>query len=144
MKRLFFGLILACSSTILSAQAWEGAGDQKLQFGLQGSGNGHGLRATYDYGIHEMFSVGAGADLFLLNRNGSSPVFIYGRANFHLSSIIEGLPREWDIYPGANLGIIGDTFGFGIHAGVRYFFSPNMGVYGEFGNRNSLGLSLNW
>jgi hypothetical protein len=143
MKKLFLGLILAFTTQVSFAQAWEGPGDQKLQVGIQASGNGNGLKVMYDYGIHQMFSVGAGADIFLSNRAGGGILFVYGRTNFHLSSVISGMPKELDVYPGVNLGVIGDAFSFGAHLGARYFFTPKFGIFGEFGNRNSLGLSIN-
>ena len=48
------------------AQAWEGNGDQKLQIGFNGWGNGSGITATYDYGISKLISVGAGANFIFL------------------------------------------------------------------------------
>jgi hypothetical protein len=42
-------------------------GDQKLQVGLNGWGNGTGVTATYDYGVSKIISLGAGANLYFLD-----------------------------------------------------------------------------
>jgi len=68
---------------------------------------------------------------------------VFGRLNFHLQDPL-GLPSQWDIYPGVDLGLLGKsgTY-FGAHLGVRYFFNNNVGVYLEAGNNGSLGVSFN-
>ena len=48
------------------AQAWQGKGDQKLQVGFNGYGNGTGITGTYDYGVSDVISLsGAGANFTL-------------------------------------------------------------------------------
>lgn len=74
--------------------------------------------------------------------NKDNNFFVFGRLNAHLQQPL-GLPSKWDIYPGVDLGVLGKDFGIGAHIGVRYFFTPKVGIYGEFGNNGSLGVSFN-
>lgn len=143
-------LILLCSmifmGSMLSAQAWNGKGDQKLQLGFNGWGYGTGITGTYDYGLGKIVSVGGGANLYFdgyRDNNDDNKVFVFGRVGFHLQEPLS-LPEKWDIYPGVNLGVLGGEFGIGAHLGVRYFFNNNVGIYGEFGNNGSLGVSFNF
>lgn len=146
MKKLFLlGLFLAFSTGI-SAQAWNGKGDQKLQIGLNGWGYGTGITGTYDYGLGSIVSIGAGANFYFdgyKDDNDDNNIFLFGRLGFHLQEPL-GLPEKWDIYPGVNLGVLGKDFGIGAHLGVRYFFTNGIGIYGEFGNNGSLGVSFNF
>ena len=109
MKKLFFMMMVVALSQTSFAQAWNGSGDQKVQVGLSGWGNGTGITGTYDY---------------------------------HLQDPL-GLPEKWDIYPGVDVGVLGNTFGLGVHLGARYFFNDKFGVFLEAGNNGSLGVSIN-
>lgn len=144
-------LLLVCSMFFLGqtafAQAWNGKGDQKLQVGFNGWGYGTGITATYDYGLGNIVSLGAGANFFFDHDNdkyADDDFGVFGRVNFHLQEPLS-LPEKWDIYPGVDLGLLGKsgTY-FGAHLGVRYFFNNNVGIYGEFGNNGSLGVSFNF
>ncbi|MCQ4035696.1 DUF6646 family protein [Kaistella montana] len=144
-------LLLVCSMFFLGqmafAQAWNGKGDQKLQVGFNGWGYGTGITATYDYGLGNIVSLGAGANFFFDHNNdkyADDDFGVFGRVNFHLQEPLS-LPEQWDIYPGVDLGLLGKsgTY-FGAHLGVRYFFNNNVGIYGEFGNNGSLGVSFNF
>ncbi|MBU8883434.1 hypothetical protein CBW16_05470 [Flavobacteriaceae bacterium JJC] len=144
-------LLLVCSALFLGqmtfAQAWNGKGDQKLQIGFNGWGYGTGITATYDYGLGSIVSLGAGANFFFDHNNNKyadDDFGVFGRVNFHLQEPLS-LPEKWDIYPGVDLGLLGKsgTY-FGAHLGVRYFFNNNVGIYGEFGNNGSLGVSFNF
>ena len=53
------------------------------------------------------------------------------------------MESKWDIYPGLDLGVIGNTFGLGAHIGARYFFNDKFGAFVEIGNNGSIGLSIN-
>ncbi len=125
------------------AQAWQGKGDQKLQVGFSGWGNGTGLTATYDYGIANIVSVGAGANFYFDGYKDNHKAFVFGRLNVHLQDPL-GMPSHWDVYPGLDVGVLGDTFGLGAHLGVRYYFNNNVGAFIEAGNNGSLGLSFNF
>lgn len=132
--------------TAVSAQAWTGKGDQKVQAGLNAWGYGTGITATYDYGIANMVSIGAGANIYFSgyrDNNSNNNVFAFGRVNFHLNDALQ-LPEQWDIYPGLDLGVLGGNFGLGVHLGARYFFTQNWGAYLEAGNNGSIGVSYNF
>ena len=145
MKKLFLALLFAGLSQTAFSQAWNGQGDQKVQIGLSGWGNGTGITGTYDYGITDLISLGAGANLYFDNykdNNKDHKFFIFGRVNFHLQDILE-MPEKWDVYPGADVGVIGNTFGLGVHLGARYFINDKFGIFVEAGNNGSLGVSIN-
>lgn len=143
MNMLFVAVILFFGSNMVYAQAYEGMGDQKVQVGFSPYGNGSGITGTYDYGIHEYFSVGGGGEFYFGNDGDDDPNFyIFGRANAHLGELIN-LPSNMDLYPGIDVGILGDDVGFGGHLGFRYFFQDNLGAYIELGSRGSLGLVIN-
>jgi hypothetical protein len=104
------------------------------------------LVGTFDYGLSKIVSIGAGANIYFSGyKDGDKDnnLFLFGRVNAHLQEPLN-LPKEWDIYPGLDLGVLHSNFGIGAHIGVRYFFNNNIGVYGEFGNNGSLGVSFNF
>ena len=69
MKKVIVAFSLVLGFNLLSAQAWNGTADQKVQIGLGAWGNGTGITGTYDYGISNLLSVGAGANLYFDNYN---------------------------------------------------------------------------
>ena len=145
MKKFIVAGILLLFSQFSFAQAWEGKGDQKLQFGLSAWGNGTGITGTYDYGITDMFSVGGGANVYFDNyhdNNKNNSFFVFGRFNAHLQDAL-GLDERWNIYPGIDVGAIKDEFRLGSFFGVRYFFNDQLGAFIEIGNNGSLGVSIN-
>ncbi|MCX8522787.1 hypothetical protein OF897_02495 [Chryseobacterium formosus] len=145
MKKLVFMLMIFIGATV-SAQAYTGKGDQKVNLGLNAWGYGTGISATYDYGLNQLISVGAGGNAYFENykdNNKDNRVFIFGRVNFHLREALE-LPEQLDIYPGVDLGVLGRDFGIGAHIGARYFFTDKFGVFAEVGNNGSLGVSFNF
>lgn len=148
LKVLAVALLMLFGLSQMNAQAFEGNGDKKLQAGFSAFGNGIGLQGTFDYGIHQYFSLGAGAEFYFHGDNGkikskNANFYVFGRANAHLGSLLD-MPSEMDLYPGIDLGLLGNDFGFGGHLGFRYFFTNNMGAYIEVGNRGSLGLTFNF
>lgn len=145
MKKLVFMLMLIFAGATASAQAWTGAGDQKINAGLSAWGYGAGITGTYDYGLNNLISVGAGLNIYFDNykdNNNDNRFFAFGRVNFHLKEALQ-LPEKLDIYPGADVGVVGKNFGLGAHIGARYFFSDRIGVFAEVGNNGSLGISIN-
>jgi len=145
MKKFVLMLILFIG-TAVSAQAYTGKGDQKVNLGINIWGYGTGVTATYDYGLSSLISVGAGANAYFdgyKDNNKDNRVFIFGRVNFHLKEALE-LPEKLDIYPGVDLGVLGKDFGIGAHIGARYFFTDKVGVFAEVGNNGSLGVSFNF
>ncbi|MDQ8142214.1 DUF6646 family protein [Chryseobacterium sp. CFS15] len=145
MKKLVF-MLMVFAGVAVSAQAYTGKGDQKVNLGLNAWGYGTGITATYDYGLNQLISVGAGANAYFdgyKDNNKDNRVFIFGRVNFHLNEALE-LPEKLDIYPGVDLGVLGRDFGIGAHIGARYFFTEKVGVFAEVGNSGSLGVSFNF
>lgn len=145
MKKLLFTAFVIAGFSLVNAQAYTGKGDQKLNFGLNAWGYGTGLTGTYDYGINDLLSVGAGLNVFFANYkndNKDNNLFAFARANFHLNKALD-LPEKLDLYPGVNIGVVGKEFGFGAHLGARYFLTPKIGVFAEVGNNGSLGVSIN-
>lgn len=147
MKKLLFAAAMLFMGQAVSAQAWTGKGDQKVQVGFNGWGYGTGITATYDYGLSNIISLGAGANFFFDHSDSKyddDNFGVFGRLNFHLQQPL-GLPSKWDIYPGIDLGLLGKsgTY-FGAHIGARYFFNNNVGLYLEAGNNGSLGVSFNF
>lgn len=138
MKKLGLVFMMFICGQVSFAQAWEGKGDQKFQAGFSGYGSGTGLTATYDYGLGNLLSLGAGANFYFSGYKDDHKTFIFGRVNVHLQDPL-GLPSQWDIYPGIDVGN-----GFGAHLGVRYFFSNNLGAFLEAGNNGSIGVSFNF
>ena len=145
MKKLVF-MLMVFAGVAVSAQAYTGKGDQKVNLGLNAWGYGTGITATYEYGLNQLISVGAGANAYFdgyKDNNKDNRVFIFGRVNFHLNEALE-LPEKLDIYPGVDLGVLGRDFGIGAHIGARYFFTEKVGVFAEVGNNGSLGVSFNF
>ncbi len=138
-----FAVMLA--GTFANAQAWTGKGDQKINAGLSAWGYGTGITGTYDYGLNKLISVGAGLNIYFDNykdNDDKNRAFVFGRINFHLKDALQ-LPEKLDIYPGADVGVVGSNFGLGAHIGARYFFTERIGVFAEVGNNGSLGVSIN-
>ncbi|WBV51385.1 DUF6646 family protein [Chryseobacterium gambrini] len=145
MKKLFFMFVLMLAGTFVNAQAWTGKGDQKINAGLSSWGYGTGITGTYDYGLNKLISVGAGLNIYFDNykdNDDKNRAFVFGRINFHLKDALQ-LPEKLDIYPGADVGVVGSNFGLGAHIGARYFFTERIGVFAEVGNNGSLGVSIN-
>lgn len=146
MKKLVLVCALFFAATMVSAQAWSGKGDQKVQVGFNAFGYGTGITGTYDYGLGSIISLGVGANVYFSgyrDNNSDNNFFVFGRLNAHLQKPLN-LPSNWDIYPGVDLGVLGRSgFGIGAHIGVRYFFNKNVGIYLEAGNNGSIGVSFN-
>lgn len=145
MKKLFFLLMFIFAGATASAQAWTGKGDQKINAGLSAWGYGTGITGTYDYGLSQLVSVGAGINGYFSNykdNDDDNRIFVFGRLNFHLKDALQ-LPEKLDIYPGIDVGVVGRDFGLGAHIGARYFFTERIGVFAEVGNNGSLGVSIN-
>lgn len=140
MKKFAFILVLSCFFFTANAQSYSGAGDSKLNAGFEIYGYGSGIKATYDYGINELFSVGAGASFFL--SNDKDDYFIYARTGVHLGEVLD-LPYQLDIYPGVDLGYLSSgNIGINGYIAARYFVTKNIGIFAEIGNSGAVGLSL--
>ena len=134
MKKILLSLVMLCMIGFINAQtAFSGKGDKRFQIGANFQNKGTGIMASLDFGLGESFSIGlqAGYLLGVDKVDGKKPdtndrFDLKGRFNAHLGSVL-GLPENIDIYPGLDLGLKN----FGGHAGVRYFFSHGLGLFGE-------------
>ncbi len=143
VKKVFF-FVLIFTSTMFFSQAYNGQGDKKLSIGLSAFGYGTGITGTFDYGLSELISIGAGSEFYFDKENNSNDnLFLFGRLNVHLGKTLN-LSEEMDLYSGVNLGFRSDEFGLGAHLGFRYFFSDNLGAFIEVGNHGSIGISYNF
>lgn len=140
MKKIF--LVLATTFTIVSyinaqqvyTDAFTGSDDIKYQVGANFQKNGTGIMTSLDYGLGESFSIGLQAGYLLgakqlagMDKPGVGNRFnLQARASAHLGDVI-GLPENFDIYPGLNLGLKN----FGGHVGARTFFKRGFGVFAE-------------
>jgi len=143
MKNIFIisALLLLTTST-LKAQNFTGKNDQKIQVGFTFYGHGTGLKATYDYGLNDNFSIGAGANFFNTGIY-SSGFFIFGRGDYHFAQAVNA-PDELDLYLGAELGLLGHSdFGIGGHLGARYNFSNSISGFLEVGSNGAIGIAFN-
>lgn len=135
MKKLMLTAAVAAFGVVCAQNdAFRGTGDLKVNLGANIQNGGTGIITSLDYGLGESFSIGAQAGYLL----GAAEEVLAGkarpehrfdakvRASAHLGDVI-GLPQNFDIYPGLNLGLKN----FGGHAGVRYFFDKGFGVFAE-------------
>ena len=87
-----------------------------------------------DFGIADDWTAGA-----VLSFASSDYVSLGANINYHFDDLL-GLPPEWNVYGGANAGILfedddiddsgngNNQFGIGIQAGGRYFFNDRWGI----------------
>lgn len=140
MKKLIATTLLVMAFSSMHAQSYEGKGDSKINVGYEIYGIGPGIKTTFDYGLGELLSIGAGATFYLDDEE--QDYFIYGRTNIHLG-IVWDLPARLDIYPGVELGIKSSSeVGFVGYLGVRYCISKRFSLFAEIGNYGSAGLSI--
>ncbi len=131
--------------------------------GFYGSSSLPVISAGVDFGIHEFISVGGligystsklEYPFNFVGTNGTysykySYITIAGRGSYHIPVDV----KNTDLYAGLDLGYTivsskvdgntpagftftaasGSYFFFGVHAGARYYFSPNFAAYGELG-----------
>lgn len=140
MKKLIATALLVMAFSSMHAQSYEGKGDSKINVGYEIYGIGPGIKTTFDYGLGELLSIGAGATFYFDDEE--QDYFIYGRTNIHLG-IVWDLPARLDIYPGVELGIKSSSeVGFVGYLGVRYCISKRLSLFAEIGNYGSAGLSI--
>ncbi|MCK5638757.1 MAG: hypothetical protein KAH67_08600 [Flavobacteriaceae bacterium] len=141
MKTLRIFIFLFSLTIVSYSQSYEGKGDHKINIGYDLYGNGNGIRASYDYGLGDLFSIGAGGSYILDDDDNDYSLFV--RTNLHFAHILD-LPSKFDIYPGVEVGYLSSNdIKFTGYVGLRYFFTEKIGVFAELGNNGSIGLSLN-
>ena len=122
-------------------QSFDGKSNQKINIGYEAYGFGNGVKATYDYGLGKLFSLGAGASVYF--NDGENDYYIFARSQVHLGIAFD-LPCEFDIYPGLELGYLSsEKIGVSGYLGFRYFITKKVGVFAEIGNNGSVGVSFN-
>jgi hypothetical protein len=140
-KKVLFLMAFIVMTSVYS-QNFLGKGDQKLQAGFNFYGNGSGIKATYDYGLNDMFSIGIGG-VFYNSGTYDSKFFLFGRGDFHFAEALE-VTSKLDLYLGVELGLVGDgELGLGGHLGARYLISNSVSIFAEVGNNGALGIAVN-
>jgi hypothetical protein len=156
-----FGFVVLIGWALLSfnsASAQYAKGDNLLNLGIGVNsyyGGGIPLGVSYEYGITEDISVGAGIDYlsyrynFLGDRSRFNILYLGARGSYHFNNLIKHNVEELDLYAGLILGYRSFSWSndavpgldnaydsnifFGIHAGARYYFKPNIGAFLELG-----------
>ena len=141
MKKILIILCISLGYMSINAQSYDGKGDSKFNIGYEAYGYGNGIKATYDYGLGELFSIGAGASAYF--NDDENDYFIYARTQVHLGIAFD-MSCKFDIYPGIELGYLSsEKVGIAGYVGIRYFITKKMGLFAEIGNNGSVGLSFN-
>jgi len=141
MKNLLIALCFLLGVLSSYGQSFDGKGDQKINIGYEAYGFGTGVKATYDYGLGKLFSLGAGASVYF--NDGENDYYIYARSQVHLGIAFD-FPCQLDLYPGIELGYLSsEKIGVSGYLGIRYFITKKMGVFAEIGNNGSVGLTFN-
>ena len=130
MKKLTL-LVLLLSSSLATAQAFKGSGDNKFQVGANFQDNATGINVSYDFGLGENISVGLSSTYALsveevLDADFGNRFDVRGRFNANLGNVVN-IDENFDIYPGLSFGLKN----FGGHLGMRYFFTEGFGIYTE-------------
>lgn len=122
------------------AQSYDGNGDTKINLGYDIYGRGNGVKATFDLGLGELFSIGAGATYYI--DDDVNDYYLFARTAIHFGLILD-FPEQLDIYPGVNLGYLSSNdIGLTGYLGIRYFFSDKIGIFAEIGNTGTIGVSI--
>ncbi|MFD2034989.1 hypothetical protein ACFSKL_09315 [Belliella marina] len=153
---VFLAFVLGVSLQFESqAQSFQ-KDDWVIQAGL-GLGNtfsyggswGLPLGAGVEYGIAklEKGAIGIGGDLGFVSLSGLNVLFVGAKASYHFNELFELTDDRWDIYGGLGLYFrqfnfegMGSMYSFNsglypaVHVGARYYFTENVGMYGELGN----------
>jgi hypothetical protein len=141
MKKTIILVLFIIGGFSVNAQNFSGKGDQKLSAGFNFYGHGTGIKATYDYGLSDKFSIGIGG-VFFNTGTYDSKFFVFGRGDYHFADAINA-PEKLDLYLGAELGLLGDNeFGIGGHIGARYNISNNLSLFIEAGNNGAVGVAI--
>lgn len=165
MKKIISSLlfsVLVLSGLSVSAQFDKG--DKLLNAGINlggtYGGGGVGLGGSFEAGIHDFVSVGAQADFVSWNYGWTGSNWKYNfftiaaRGSYHFGKHFLTMDNL-DLYAGPSLGyriskykapsgwggVYTDSYGsgvfFGVFAGARYYFKPNLGVFAEVGHNAS-------
>lgn len=155
MKK-YFSLLCLLSISIVSYAQYE-KGDKLINAGVGVSPYGSGLPfgASFEYGITDAISAGVSLDFFnstaVVNGTRSGYFVIYPgiRGSYHFNELFNLNIKKLDLYATASIGyrsfiwndaslpLAGTTYNSGVfvgaHAGARYYFTENIGVFLEVG-----------
>ena len=141
MKKIVIILCTLLGTISVYSQSYDGKGDKMINLGYEAYGYGEGVKATFDYGLTDLFSIGAGASVYL--NDGENDYYVYARTNLHLGIVFD-LPCKLDIYPGLALGYLSsEKVGISGYVGFRYLFTEKFVLFAEIGNNGAVGLSFN-
>jgi hypothetical protein len=162
MKKILFLLSVATMLSVTSEKAFAQfeKGDKLLNAGIDlggtYGGGGLGVGASFEYGVTDFISVGAQADFITWSYGSFGYKWRYtffpiaARGSYHFGKHFLKVDNL-DLYAGPSLGyyissykdnsgysgVYDNGYGgqvlFGVFAGGRYFFKPNMGVFAEVG-----------
>lgn len=140
MKKFVISLCILMGTFSVYSQSYDGKGDRKINLGYEAYGFGNGIKATFDYGLSDLFSFGAGASAYF--NDDENDYFIYARSQVHFGIVFD-LPSCLDIYPGVELGYLSsDKVGIAGYVGIRYCITEKFGFFAEIGNNGSVGLTF--
>ncbi len=131
MKFLTTTILALFITSLVSAQAFRGKGDKKLNIGVSLQDNATGMAGTYDLGVANIVSVGVSAGYLLGVDELLDPGFtdrfdVKARGNVHFGPAMN-LGDDFDIYSGLSLSLKN----FGFQGGARYSFTEDIGVFVE-------------
>ncbi len=168
MKKILICVIGLICFFSYKANAQYAQGDKLLNLGIGVNSyysGGIPLSASFEYGITDEISIGAGFDYLNYTykysgyKYGFNAVYIGFRGSYHFNKLLNLSVEELDLYGGASLGFrsfswkddfnnstLGNSYGngvfFGIHAGARYYFAPSIGAFLEVGAGGSSNAKL--
>jgi len=132
MKKFTILFLISILFSISNVLAQDSQTIKQLNFGLVG--------ASYEFPFGQNFSIAPSA--------GTDFNFDYlslgAKGNFYFDNLFK-LPAAWDVYGGANIGFaVGinneaeSDLNMGLHAGARWFWNDQWGVYVELGSGSTL------
>lgn len=159
MKKVFFICLVGLFGISGTAIAQYSKGDNLLNLGIGVNSyysGGIPLSASFEVGVTDEISVGAGLDYLTYRNNfsgtrvGFSAAYFGLRGSYHFSKAINLNVPELDLYGGASLGYrsfkwrddyngigLGNVYSssvfLGIFVGARYYFDPKVGAFLEAG-----------
>lgn len=168
MNKIHFCLLGLIFLFSVNVNAQYAKGDKLLNVGIGVNSyysGGIPFSASFEYGITDEISVGAGLDYLNYSykvsgsKYGFSAIYIGGRGSYHFNKLFNLDIEELDLYGGASLGFrsfswkdnynnstLGNTYGngvyVGIHIGARYYFAPSVGAFLEVGAGGSSNAKL--
>lgn len=157
MKKYLFTLLVCLSAFSMSSVQAVEKGDFVIQPSLNignyyfnsnyASGNGIGITGNFDYAVHEYFSVGGFVGFNHINNYNYNRIGFGARGVFHFWQLIDNKASKdlksdkvdwyipfhigYNIYTG-DYADGGDVL-YGLGMGIRYYFTPKIGLAFEFG-----------